>query len=540
MDTQRRDFMKFAGGGLALSALPALARSAHAASAATPAQTDPARVFDIRAFGAVGDGVTIDSPAINRAIAAAARAGGGMVVFPPGTYASYSVHLQSRVSLYLEQGAVLLAAPTPLQGTTHGGYDAAEPQGPWGQYQDFGHNHWHNSLIWGVGLHDVAILGPGLIHGKGLSDGHLVSKSHLPNTFAPGVGNKSIALKDCHNVLLRDFSILQGGWFGILATGVDNLVIDHLTVDTNRDGMDIDCCRNVRIVNTTINSPNDDGMCLKSSYALGYLKPTQDVTISDCLVCGYVMGSVLDGTWKHMPSGYGTGRIKCGSESNGGFIGITISNCVFERCWGLALETVDGGPLQDITVNNLSMRDIYAAPLFMRLGARLRGPAGTRPGVLRRVMISNIACSGSGILPSAIAGIPGHDVADVQINDVYLEQFGGADAAMAARVPPEHIAEYPEPTMFGALPACGMFIRHARNIQLGNVEVVVQKPDARPAFWLMDVDQADFFRLRVPRTAPAFALHQVREFRSFGSAMIADVRYASTGAATVQPLRAGT
>ncbi|EQD37690.1 glycoside hydrolase family protein, partial [mine drainage metagenome] len=174
------------------------------------------------------------------------------------------------------------AAPTPLQGTTHGGYDAAEPQGPWGKYQDFGHNHWHNSLIWGVGLHDVAILGPGLIHGKGLSDGHLVSKSHLPNTFAPGVGNKSIALKDCRNVLLRDFSILQGGWFGILATGVDNLVIDHLTVDTNRDGMDIDCCRNVRIVNTTINSPNDDGMCLKSSYALGYLKPTQDVTISDC------------------------------------------------------------------------------------------------------------------------------------------------------------------------------------------------------------------------------------------------------------------
>ncbi len=538
MDTQRRSFLRNAGGGLALGALvPALARAADAhpvgsaaAAAATTAAGASRPVFDIRDYGAIGDGKAINSPAINRAIEAAAKAGGGTVYFPPGIWASYSIRLQSNVTLYLDHGAVVLGAETPIDGMAHGGYDAAEPQGPWGIYQDFGHNHWHNSLIWGVGLHDIAILGPGMIYGKGLSDGHKPYKSHLPDTFAPHVGNKAIGLKACRNVLLRDFSILQGGWFGILATGVDNLVIDHLTVDTNRDGMDIDCCRNVRIVNTTINSPNDDGMCLKSSYALGYLKPTQDVTISDCLVCGYTLGSVLDGTFKPRSSGYGTGRIKCGSESDGGFIGITISNCVFERCWGLALETVDGGPLEDFTISNITMRDIYAAPLFMRLGARLRAPAGTKPGVLRRVFVNNIVCMGALTMPSSIAGIPGHQVADVQINDVYLQQTGGADAAMAARMPPEEIAAYPEPVMFGPLPASGMFIRHARNVQMGNVEVVVQKPDARPAFWLMDVDGADFFRMRVPRDAPAYALRDTRAFRSFGSMDIADTRIAEVGA----------
>ncbi|MCU1239216.1 MAG: Exo-poly-alpha-D-galacturonosidase precursor [Candidatus Solibacter sp.] len=65
----------------------------------------------------------------------------------------------------------------------------------------------------------------------------------------PGVGNKSIALKSCHNILLRDFSILHGGHFGILATAVDNLTIDNLKIDTNRDGMGVDSCRNVRLSN---------------------------------------------------------------------------------------------------------------------------------------------------------------------------------------------------------------------------------------------------------------------------------------------------
>jgi len=295
------------------------AAAALAAPFATRAQSDPNAPppLNVRHFGARGDGVTIDTPAFNRAIEAAAAQGGGVVHIPAGVYACYTIRMKSLVTLDLDPGATILAASTPLEGTATGGYDAAEPQGPWEPYQDYGHNHWANSLIWGEGLHDIAIVGGGLIWGKGLSRGHSDDKD-LPDTTKPGVGNKAIALKNCHNVLLRDFRVLQGGWFALLATGVDNLTIANLLVDTNRDGFDIDCCRNVRVIGCTVNSPWDDGICPKSSFALGYDRSTENVTISDCFVTGdYQLGSVLDGTWKPMPPGfapYGTGRIKCGIQ----------------------------------------------------------------------------------------------------------------------------------------------------------------------------------------------------------------------------------
>jgi len=482
--------------------------------------------LNVRNFGATGDGATIDTPAINRAIATAAASGGGTVVVPAGTYACYSIHLKSNVCLYLDQGATILAASVPLAGTATGGYDDAEPQGAWEPYQDYGHNHWHNSLIWGEGLTNISILGPGLIHGKGLSRGDSKDKD-LPDVKAPGVGNKSIALKHCTNVILRDFSILQGGWFGILATGVDNLTIDNLKIDTNRDGMDIDCCRNVRISNCTVNSPWDDGICLKSSYALGYARPTENLTIADCYVTGaYDLGSVLDGTWKQTNGGprkYGTGRIKCGTESNGGFKGITVTNCVFDQCMGFALETVDGAVCEDITFSNVAMRGVHGAPFFMRLGSRMRGPAGVPIGALRRIILTNIVSSGAGQLPSILAGIPGHPIEDIKINDLYLEQTGGAPPAMGAFYPRERADVYPEPTMFGDLPASGIFLRHARNFEMSNVEIATQYPDARPAFWLEDVDGADFFRTRIPKGSTAFSLSGVKNFRSFGSQFLEDV-----------------
>src|ERR1700712_1347347 len=147
-----------------------------------------------------------------------------------------------------------------------------------------------------------------------------------------GVGNKAIALKNCFNVTLRDFSILKGGHFALLPTGVNNLTIDNLLVDTDRDGFDIDCCKNVRVSNCTVNSPWDDAICPKSSYALGYARSTDDVTITNCYVTGtYELGSVIAGTWKKFADDFRVsrnGRIKCGTESNGGFRNLTISNCV--------------------------------------------------------------------------------------------------------------------------------------------------------------------------------------------------------------------
>jgi polygalacturonase len=212
-----------------------------------------------------------------------------------------------------------------------------------------------------------------------------------------GVSNKSVSLKNCRNVQLRDFQILQGGWFGILATGVDNLLIDGLNIDTNRDGMDIDCCKNVRVSNCAVNSPWDDAIVPKSSYALGYARATENLEITNCYVTGaYEVGTMLDGTWKKFASSVRvphTGRIKMGTESNGGFKNISISNCVFDGCQGLALETVDGALLEDVTVTNITMRDIVSAPIFMRLGSRLRGPAeSTKTGTLQRVVLARQYC----------------------------------------------------------------------------------------------------------------------------------------------------
>lgn len=197
--------------------------------------------YNVKDFGAKGDGITLDSKAINDAIDAASVAGGGTVYFPAGTYLSFSIRLKNHISLFLDAGSVLLAADS----SANGKYDEAEPNA-FDQYQDYGHSHWHNSLIWGENLQDISILGTGVINGKGLRRNASARRPW---------GNKAIALKLCRNVILRDFTILNGGHFGILATGVDNFTIDNLKMDTNRDGMDIDCCSNVRISNCTINSP---------------------------------------------------------------------------------------------------------------------------------------------------------------------------------------------------------------------------------------------------------------------------------------------
>lgn len=481
---------------------------------------------DVRRFGARGDGTGIDTPAINRAIDAVAAAGGGTVVFPAGTYPCYTIRLKSRVTLHLEQGAVILAAPAPTSGS--GGYDHPEEQDPRAVgFQDFGHNHWRNSLIWGDGLHDIAITGEGLIWGKGLSRGD-GKDNWLKDPSGPGTANKAIGLRNCRNVLLRDVKMLEGGWFAVLATGVDNLTIDNLLIDTNRDGLDIDCCRNVRVTNCTVNSPYDDGICPKSSFALGYPRITENLTISDCLVTGnYKVGSVLDGTWQKMPPDFQSlihGRIKFGTETNGGFRNIAIANCVFEDSRGLALETVDGGVLEDVTVTNLTMRGIVHGPFFLRLGKRMRGPAGRPVGTLKRILIQNLVSSGGSRLPAVIAGLADHPIEDVRLSDILIHQVGGAPASWAELSPPENELAYPEATMFGDLPATGLFARHVRGLEVSGLEVQTATPDPRPAIRLDDVHGADFFRLKVPSGAKPFDLHGVRRFRTFGSAAMPDRR----------------
>ncbi|MEO6828737.1 MAG: glycoside hydrolase family 28 protein [Acidobacteriaceae bacterium] len=526
--------LKIAGGGIAASLLVA---PALYATEKTPAarERDGDGIYDVRTYGAIGDGHVIDTPAVNKAIEAAAASGGGTVRFSAGTYACYSIHLRSHVTLFLERGATILAAPTPAAGAG-GGYDAPEPDPAWVAYQDFGHNHWHNSLLWGENIHDFGIGGPGLIWGKGLDRGH------GPNKLmeSPGGGNKSIALKNCRNVVLKEFSVLQGGWFAILATGVDNLTIDSLTIDTNRDGMDIDCCRNVRVSNCTVNSPWDDGIVPKSSYALGYARSTENVTISNCYVTGaYQLGSLLDGTFKRFPAGEKVpqiGRIKLGTESNGGFKNIAISNCVFEGCRGLALETVDGALLEDIAITNITMRDIVSAPIFLRLGARMRGPKNAAVGQLRRVIISNIVASN--VDPrhcSILSGIPGHAIQDIQISDIFIQQWGGGTREQADRHMPENESNYPEPQMFGVTSAQGFYLRHVQGIDMSHIEIASMQPDQRPVFMLDDVSDAEFLRIRAPREqgVPTFSLHDVENFNVALSRGVSDLTLKKTSDKTL-------
>jgi polygalacturonase len=523
--TSRRGFLKVTGAGIAGSALTIGAQpgAAQLTPAKGAAPSSSSGLYDVKVFGAKGDGTTIDSPAINKAIERAAADGGGRVLFPAGNYLSYSIRLKSNIELFLSQGATIIAADTPSGGTQNG-YDPAEPN-PWDKYQDYGHSHWHNSLIWGEGLENVSIAGPGRIWGKGLSRG----TSQGPKAEDPGVGNKSIALKNCHGVTIRDISILHGGHFAILATGVDNFTTDNLKIDTNRDGIDFDCCRNVRVSNCSVNSPNDDGICPKSSFALGYARATEDVTITNCFVSGsFVEGTLLDATYMMMAPGERearTGRIKCGTESNGGFKNITVSNCVFDSCHGLALESVDGALIEDITVTNITMRNTMSGPIFIRLGRRMRGPEGIPIGVVKRVSINNIVASGaSAKYATVIAGIPGHPIEDVKLSNILVLCQGGGTAADAALIPPEVEDAYPRPVMFGVTPSYGFYVRHVKGLQMSNIELQVAQPDARPAIILDDVDGADLTHIKAQMSpgVPVFRLAGVQDFNIYQSRPIPD------------------
>ena len=464
--------------------------------------------YNVLQFGAKGDSTTINTEAINRAIDAAASAGGGTVYFPAGNYLSFSIHLKSNITIYLDNGANLIAAiPVPGQA----GYDAPEPNQS-DMYQDFGHSHWHNSLIWGENLDNIAITGHGRILGNGLT---------REARQGQGPGNKAIALKLCRNVVIKDISILKGGHFCLLATGEDNMTIDNVKLDTNRDGFDIDCCRHFHISNCSVNAPFDDAIVLKSSYGLGFAKVTEDGTITNCSVSGFDIGSFLNGTYLKNEAGrvpdrgVVTGRIKFGTESNGGFRNITISNCTFEFCRGLAFETVDGGILEDVTVTNVTMRDIQGAPFFFRIGSRMRGPAGTPVGKLRKVNISNmVVYSSNPDYASLIFGIPGYDIEDIKMSNLTILVKGGASKEQAETVVPEKENGYPDPQQFGKVPAYGFYIRHVKNIEMMNVELKLENEDFRAPFIIEDVNGASFINVKAPHKegVPTFILKNVLNF----------------------------
>lgn len=460
---------------------------------AVDAQTFSSASYDVRKYGAIGDGKHLDHHAINKAISECAEKGGGTVTIPPGTYLCGSIRLKSTINLYLDAGTTVLGAPAEMNA-----YDSAE-EFPDTAYQDGGHTYFHNSLIWGENLKNVSITGRGMINGGGLTSKDM---EHMgdPTGGSIGTGDKAIALKLCSNILIRDITIFHGGHFAIIVTGCDLVTLDNLTIDTNRDGIDIDCCTNTVVSNCRINCPNDDAICPKSSYALNRKKITENLLITNCEVSGYKEGTLLDGTRIPAKAGWSNGRIKFGTESNGGFRNCIVSNCIFRNSNGLALEQVDGGIMDNIIVSNIVMTDISHYPIYITLGRRNRGPkATTTMGTVRNILISNVIVSNADSMSGIqITGTPGYYVENVKLRDIHITYKGGGTKAQGERDFPELERGYPEPFLLGVNPAFGIFIRHVKGLELSNISFETTKPDLRPIMICEDVDGLEIDKLKAP------------------------------------------
>lgn len=417
-------------------------------------------------FGAKGDRVTLFTTAIQGAVDKCARAGGGSVVFPPGRWVTGPISLADHVTVELSSGCTIL------------GSSKEEHYGPPRQLlgaegEQF--NTW--AIFHGKGLQSIAIRGRGTIDGQGsyfkFNDGRSRPKVFL--------------FEECQDVLIEGVRLRNAGSWMQHYRDCERLTIRDVSVfnhvSYNNDGLNIDGCRDVTITGCMIDS-DDDGIVLKSLST----KPTENVTISHCIVSSHC------------------NAIKMGTESGGGFRIIVISNCTIcspryskviygkqRGLAGVALEIVDGGTLDGIAISNLSIQGV-TAPLFMRLGDRGRnyGNGDRKPAVgnFRNVVINNIVADGCSSLGCAIAGIPGHPIKNVSLQNISLGFDGGGTSDDTVREIPEQTGNYPECTMFGRLPAYGIYCRHATGIKLQNITLRLATPDLRPAIFFDDVTKS--------------------------------------------------
>ena len=438
--------------------------------------------YNVRDFGAKGDGKTLDHVAINQTIEKACDNGGGQVVLPAGTYLCGSIHLKSNVELHLMAGAKILAAPAQMKA-----YDESEVFGE-PEYQDGGHTYFHNSLIWAEGQQNISITGRGMIDGEGLTKRDTEKAGNVQGGSI-GTGDKAIALKLCRNVTIRDITIFRGGHFAIIVTGCDIGTIDNVTIDTNRDGIDIDCCKYFTVSNTKVNTPNDDAIVLKSSYALKRPVLCEHILITNCIVTGYKLGTFLSGEYIPEKVNWVCGRIKLGTESNGGYRNITISNCTCMWSSGLAFEEVDQGRMENITVSNISLSHVHHYPIYITTGCRNRGPKEvTRMSSARDIYINNVVADDCDSLAGIIiTGMEGEPIRNVSLSNIRIQYRGGGQKVTTSYR--EQGTNYPEPRWAGPTPAYGLFARHVDGLHLQNVKFELMRPDERPDIILEDVTE---------------------------------------------------
>lgn len=426
-------------------------------------------VWDPQDFGAVPDGKTLCTEAIQKAIEACTAAGGGTVRLTGGKFLSGTIYLRNGVTIEIAAGTTLLGS------TNIADYPHNVPA-----VRSYTDNYVKQSLIAGEGLHDIGLVGTGTIDGQGPS--FKMADKKRPYENRPYI----IRLVNCRGVVIEDITLRHSAMWMQHYLGCERVTIRGIQVwnfgNANNDGLDIDGCKDCNVSGCIFES-DDDAITLKSTFE----RPCEGITIANCIARSHC------------------NAIKMGTESNGGFKDIAISNCVITSppddaqliygmqrgMCGVALETVDGGILERIAIDNITIRGVNV-PLFLRLGDRARafkeGMGRPPVGSFRDVVIANVVATGAGKTGCSITGIPGHAIENVSLNNISLSFEGGGTRAMADNQVRELEDRYPESKMFGDLPAFGFYCRHVRGLRFSNLRFGAASGEQRHAMVFDDVE----------------------------------------------------
>ena len=444
-----------------------------------------AQTYDVVRFGAVADGKTLNTKAIQKAIDNCAETG-GIVYFPKGTFLSGTIFLRSNVTLHLSPMAVLKGSPSPQDYPDI--FGQLPPDQPTKIRNPDTRRRCQVGFVVAQNVHHVGIEGTGVIDGNGLA------WTGSRENDGPGRPNCVLFIY-CEDVLVKDFTLKNSVNWATYYLKCNRVNINRMKINSlgliNNDGLDIESS-NVSVSDCIIES-DDDGICLKSSD----YEPIENIAITNCVIKSNCNG------------------IKFGTASLGGFKNVSISNCVISKVlasshwpwdWhkemkdielpvsvlaGLAIELVDGGTLDNVTISNISMRDVQTA-IFVHLGNRARREKPTDPvrppGVLKNVLISNVNAVSHSKITNSISGQPGYPVENIHLSNIQINSMGNGTADEAAMAVPERPTSYPEQRMFGySLPAYSFYVRHAKNVTFTDVDVQLRNPDSRPAYALDDV-----------------------------------------------------
>ncbi|MFJ5992717.1 glycosyl hydrolase family 28 protein [Lentzea sp. NPDC092896] len=413
---------------------------------AEPAQ---AADFNVKDYGAAGNGSANDTAAIDRAITAANAAGGGTVRFPSGTYRSpNSIHMKSNVTLQLDSGATIM-------GASGSGYDKPEPN-PNDEYQDYGHSHFHNAMIWGDRLTNIGFAGSGTIDGGG---------ALITGNPDSGQADKIISLTRCENLTVSGIKLRRGGHFAMLINGCRNVVSDRLTIDTasDRDGWNVISTTNVTITNGDF-AGNDDALAFKSDYALGQKLSNGNVKVYDTKLSAGCCNALM-----------------FGSETCGDFTGYDFQRIQIQGSnkSGLGLVSMDGSVVSDVHYKDITVSGVRS-PIMLKVGARKR--CGNSPGVgtIKNITYDNITINGASpsFSPTIMGDVDGH-ISDVTFNNVKINVPGG-NGTMSTNPPSNDRTNY-NPNSIGTRPAYGWYIRYADRVRFLNSAVAFTNNDGRPA-----------------------------------------------------------